>query len=138
MFEDHGLPRTGSSFCCLGVREPGGPGRSDVDVDDNGRVVLNQKGMSVFRSLNDLQSLPVRIVPPHLRHLVRAAAGPSGTRIFSIGQGEFTSGSIGDRLELIADSTRVHGSIVPSGAMDLPGFQTALAWSQDAWVIDEP
>jgi hypothetical protein len=44
--EDDGLPKAGSNSRELGVRIPPDP-FADVDVDGQGQVILNNKGMSV-------------------------------------------------------------------------------------------
>lgn len=81
MFEINGKPRIGDEFCELGVRPPGKmrpngqPAVSDVDVDAKGNVLLNNKGMSVFRSHGDLNVLPRRLVPIHLAARVRVLLG---------------------------------------------------------------
>lgn len=137
MFEDGGKPRVGKTRCSLGVRPPGTPARPDVDVDANGDVVFNKKGMSVFRSLADLPRLPSQLVPIHLADKVRGAAGPSETRIWAMGQGPFSSGPLTGTLDL-DESGGVHGTVCPSRAMPLATLQKELANTQDDWTIDEP
>lgn len=139
MLEDGGSPKIGPRFLYLGVREPGGPSpQPDVDLDETGCVKLNQKGMSVFRSLNDLRDLVPHLVPRHLKRHHRGAAARDGARIFSIGDGGYCSGTIANRLALVADSEDMHGSIVPDALMPLAEFQAALAATREMWAIDEP
>ena len=143
MFEESGKPRVGDTWCELGVRPPGRvradgrPAVADVDVDANGNVILNHKGMSVFRSLNDLPRLFSKLVPIHLADRIRGAAGPSGTRVWSMGQGAFTSGPLTGDLELYESGTE-HGTVCPARAMSLASLQGELAATQDGWTIDEP
>lgn len=143
MFEDGGKPRVGSSWSELGVRPPGTQSVPDIDLDAQGNVLLNKKGMSVFSSLADLKYLPARLVPMHLWQKVRGAGGapakghPSGMRIWSLGSGPFASGNLATGLALDAPGGR-HGTVCPAQAMPLAGFQTALADTQDSWKIDEP
>jgi hypothetical protein len=143
MFDHLGHPRVDTGFCELGVRPPGRtradgrPALSDVDVDAYGNVVLNDKGMSVFRSLSDLPRLPSRLVPLHLAGKVRGAAGPVGTRIWMMGSGSFSSGPLTSGLELF-ETGGVHGTVCPSMPMPLGTLQNVLAATQNAWTIDEP
>ena len=118
MYEQDGKPRAGQNFCELGVRPPGRilpDGRragADVDSDAVGNVVLNKKGMSVFRSLGDLAVLPSRLVPMHLAGKVRGAAGPTGGRIWTMGQGPFSACALSETLELF-ESGGWHGVVCP-------------------------
>ena len=143
MFEQEGKPRVGQAWCELGVRVPGRlksngqPALADVDLDANGNVVLNHKGMSVFRSLADLPALHSRLVPIHLASKVRGAAGPGGTRIWATGQGPFASGPLTNTLELFESGTE-HGTVGPSAPVPIADFQTELAKTLNSWVIEEP
>jgi hypothetical protein len=132
MFEQGGSPRVGSHSCELGVR----PG-TDVDVNANGDVRLNGKGMSVFRSLSDLRALPSHLVPKHLWRSVRGAAGLPGLRIWTMGQGVFISGPVTGNLQLHENGGR-HGNICPSSVVSIIAFQDELAATQSLWGIDEP
>lgn len=138
MFEDDGKPRVGIRWCCLGVRPPGGPGLQDVDIDKDGCVELNGKGMSVFRSLGDLVSLPARLVPETLQSVVPGAIGPLDARIWTLGEGDFSDGLISPGLRLHADPTRNHGVIAPAVRMTLDEFQTVLETTRDEWTVEEP
>ena len=143
MYELDGRPRIGDTWGRLGVRPPGRvkpdgtPALGDVDVDANGDVALNQKGMSVIRSLADVHTLMKRLVPIHLAHKVRGAAGPADARIWTMGQGRFASGSLTNCLELI-ESGGVHGSVCPSIPMSIGTLQQELANTHDFWTIEEP
>jgi hypothetical protein len=143
MYEHAGKPRVGDMWCELGVRPPGRfkangkPEIADVDVDANGDVVLNKKGMSVFRSLADLPRLYLKLVPIHLAGKIRGAAGLGEMRIWKMGQGAFASGPLTGKLEL-DESGGMHGSVCPANAMPIAALQTELANTQDAWTVDEP
>jgi hypothetical protein len=57
-----GLPLVGVQSKCLGVRVP--PNRfADIDLDPDGKVLLNRKGLSVSRNWRDL---PGHLIPEHL------------------------------------------------------------------------
>jgi hypothetical protein len=143
MFDDGGKPRIGIKWGELGVRPPGAS-FPDVDVEPNGTVTLNNKGMSVFRSLADLKSsVPARLVPLHLWEKIRGAAGapakghPAGTRIWSMGSASFAPGPLAPDLVLYAPGGS-HGTVCPDHVMLLADFQKALADTRDSWNIDEP
>lgn len=143
MYEQAGRPRVGDNFCELGVRPPGRtkpnglPAVADVDVHASGNVVLNNKGMSVFRSRADLTALHSRLVPIHLAGKVRGAAGPAGTRIWTMGEDTFASGPLTSSLTLHT-SGGTHGTVCPSNAMQISDLQRELKTTQNLWTIDEP
>ena len=143
MYELQSRPRIGDGWGELGVRPPGKirpDGKreaADVDVDVHGNVIANKKGMSVFRSLSDLSRLISRLVPVHLASKIRGAAGPAGTRIWSLGTGTFASGSVTENLDL-HETGDVHGSVCPSKPMHMVELQKELANTQVQWKIDEP
>jgi hypothetical protein len=56
---DDGLPTVGSNTNELGVRVPPNP-NGDIELDENGYVILNGNGMSVAENWRRLL--------PHLRH----------------------------------------------------------------------
>lgn len=109
----------------------------DVSVDANGDVRMNNKGMSVFRSLADLGRLPARLVPMRLAHRVRGATGPTGTYIWSMGVGPFAPGAVTPTLRLHATGGH-HGTVCPAHIMSLAALQSDLAATQSSWDIDEP
>ena len=143
MYGQGGKPRVGDAWCELGVRPPGRmwpsgkPVPADVDVDANGNVLLNKKGMSVFRSLADLPRLFSKLVPIHLAGKIRGAAGPIGTHIWTMGQGVFASGPLTSKLELRESGTQ-HGNVCPSQFMPIVALQNELAGTQGSWTIEEP
>src|SRR5262249_47220800 len=110
---------------------------ADVDIDPQGMVSCNKKGMSVFRSLADLPRLYRRLVPLRFAHKIRGATGSPAARIFSMGEGPFTSGPLTEKLEL-CESGGVHGSVCPSVALSLDALQNEIAGTRDSWKIDEP
>jgi hypothetical protein len=99
--------------------------------------IRNKKGMSVFRSLADMPRLFRKLVPIHLAHKVRGAAGVGGMRIWTMGQGQFASGPLTGQLEL-DESGGMHGNVCPNKAMPLATLQAELASTQGSWTIDEP
>ena len=131
MFDQGGRPLVGNAFCELGIRP------TDVDVDGRGNVALNGNGMSVFRSLADLPRLCSRLVPIHLARKVRGAAGPTGTRVWTMGAGPFVSAPLAGNLAL-REAGGLHGTICPTTAMTTAAFQSELAATQGSWAIDEP
>lgn len=118
----------------LGVRPPGTPAKPDIDLEANGDVTLNNKGMSVFRALGDI---PLILMPLHLSPKVRGAAGPKDAHVWSMGSGPFASGAINPILRLDAPGGS-HGNICPVHSISLAMFQQELANTRDAWDIDEP
>jgi hypothetical protein len=93
--------------------------------------------MSVFRSHADLAALPSRLVPIHLAGRIRGAAGPTGTRIWTMGRGPFASGMLTGAL-VLHEKGGWHGSVGPSVAMPIPTLESELAKTQDSWSIEEP
>ncbi|HZZ18664.1 MAG TPA: hypothetical protein VFE25_04810, partial [Opitutaceae bacterium] len=77
----------------LGVRGVPVNGVTDVDLDDQGNVVLNGKGMSVAPALGKL--LP-HLIPRRLRHKFPKAAGSPSLYCFTMGEGTFSNGPITD------------------------------------------
>jgi hypothetical protein len=116
----------------LGVRGPGNV-YADVDLDENGNVVLNGKGMSVAPGWRDFPPSPI---PKRLREKYPAARGSSKTFCFAMGTGPFTDGPVAEGLDLRKDTAN-HANVVPRQLVQLDQFQAALAASRDAWSIDE-
>jgi hypothetical protein len=144
MFDDAGKPKIGQKRCMLGVRPPPPVGtrilpgmpRPDVGIESNGDVILDRRGMSVFRSLADLCA-DLKLVPLHLASKIRGAAGPSGAHIWATGAGPFVSGAVAPALVLHAPGGP-HGNICPAHSMSLATFQQELANTPTSWHIDEP
>ena len=129
---DDGLPLFGQRSRELGVRVPPDP-NADIDVDSNGEIVMNGKGMSVA---DHWQSLPPHLIPKRLRDRARGAIGSNATSCYRLGEGPFSASPINDRLILAVDSDR-HGLICPSEAMTMESFQSALAGTRLQWEVDE-
>jgi hypothetical protein len=117
----------------LGVREVTVNGVTDVDLDSEGHVILNGKGMSVAPSW---RALPPHLVPKRLKDKFPRARGSVELRCFTMGDGPFQDGPIADDLDFKRDTPR-HGLIVPRTSVSLDQYQTDLANTRDLWVIDE-
>jgi hypothetical protein len=131
---DDGLPVVGSNARELGVRVPPNPA-ADVDLDDQGNVILNGKGMSVAENW---RLLPPHLVPKRLRPMLSGAAGSDQLSCYKHGDGPFQAGPINDRLILVwkAHDPR-SGNVVPSQLVQVPEFQDDLAATRSDWSIDE-
>jgi hypothetical protein len=112
----------------LGVR----PG-VDIEVDRQGNVLVNGKGMSVNP---DWRSAPLFRIPGRLRHEKQGARGPDTNACFRYGVGPFTRGNFADGLTLEPDAP-THGVIVPVASVPLPDYEAALAATRSAWEKDE-
>jgi hypothetical protein len=117
----------------LGVRTVPVNGITDVDLDDERRVVLNGKGMSVAPGWRDL---PFFLIPKRLVDKVPAARGSSTLYCFAMGDGGFQNGQISEDLALRLDSA-THGVVVPQSLVSVDRYQMALAATRDDWSVDE-
>src|SRR5437016_186230 len=108
-----GLPTVEPTSNGLGVR----PG-TDVDMDPQGNVIANGKGLSVSPSWRDM---PLLRIPKRLRDKVRGARGPNHRFCFRAGTGPFQPGAFGAGLDLVPDSPR-HGCIAPAQTIPLAQF----------------
>jgi hypothetical protein len=129
-----GLPSAGSASKELGVRVPPNP-NADIDLDENGNVILNGKGMSVAENW---RGLPPHLVPKRLKPIFPGAAGSDNVACFRLGQGQFSPGPLNARLTLVLKrhDTRA-GNIVPARSVREHEFQDDLAATRDEWTIDE-
>ncbi|HEY2154842.1 MAG TPA: hypothetical protein VGH33_04385 [Isosphaeraceae bacterium] len=127
---EDGKPVVEASAKGLGVRVTG---VRDVDLDDQGNVVLDGKGMSVAPELSKL--LP-HLIPRRLRHRFPKAAESPGLYCFTMGVGSFSNGPMTDDLELQVDSPS-HGVVAPRHLVPLDRYQADLASTRDAWTVDE-
>src|SRR5437764_15404687 len=93
----------------LGVRGTPVNGVTDVDLDGEGKVILNDKGMSVAPAWRDL---PYFLISKRLKIRFRDARGPSNLYCFTMGEGPFTDGSVADGLDLKVDAPK-HGVVAP-------------------------
>jgi hypothetical protein len=105
----------------------------DVELDAQGNVRLNGKGMSVAPSW---RVLPPFLIPKRLRDKCPEARGSSQLFCFSLGEGLFENGPIASGLNLYKDS-EIHGNIVPAQRVSAAQFQAALAMTRSSWQIDE-
>ena len=131
--DDEGKPVVDASGRGLGVRGIPVNNVVDVDLDEEGNVILNDKGMSVAPAWRDL---PPHLVPKGLRSKFPDARGSPHLRCFTMGEGPFQDGPVAEGLDLKRDTPK-HGLIVPRASVLLDQFQTDLASTRDHWVIDE-
>jgi hypothetical protein len=118
----------------LGVRGVPVNGKADVDLDWEGKVILNQRGMSVVPAWRDL---PTHLIPRRLKPRFPGAAGKKDDiYCFTIGEGPFSDGPLATGLDLVVDSPE-HGNVVPHASVTLDQFQADLANTRDRWIIDE-
>jgi hypothetical protein len=130
---DDGKPLVDATGRGLGVRGAPVNGVLDVDLDDEGKVVLNSKGMSVAPAWRDL---PFFLISRRLRAVYPAARGGSDLHCFRLGNGAFVDGPVSEELDLTCDGPK-HGVVVPRASVPLDDFQQALANTRDRWVVDE-
>jgi hypothetical protein len=128
---EDGFPIVARSTSGLGVRVPGmtPPAQKvDVDVDANGDVILNDKGMSVNPRWKDIlpNFLPMRC----------GGFAPNNRFCFKMGDGPFVKGAFATGLELIPDSPN-HGVVAPDQTMLLADYQAHIAATRLLWQIDE-
>jgi hypothetical protein len=133
MRRDDGKPTVDATGKGLGVRGIPVNGVIDVDLDEDGNVILNAKGMSVAPAWRDL---PYFLIPKRLKAIFPAARGSSELYCFTTGEGNFADGPIADGLDLKTDSPK-HGVVVPRASVPLDQFQSDLAKTRASWVIDE-
>ena len=129
-----GSPLVGSNSRELGVRVPPNP-NADVDLDQNGHVVQNGKGMSV---VDNWRHLLAHLVPKRLKHLFPGAAGSNALTCYKLGTGAFTASVINADLNLVVKpgSTQA-GNIVPAQSVHCDQFQADLAATRSQWTVDE-
>jgi hypothetical protein len=125
-----GLPHIERSASGLGVRLDN---NTDIDVDPDGTVLMDGKGMSVSPGWREL---PLFRIPERLRHIKRGARGSNSTFCFCSGTGPFVQGAFADGLTLEPDSP-THGTIAPSHAVPLADYEAALGATRPDWVEDE-
>jgi hypothetical protein len=131
--EDDGKPVVDATGKGLGVRGMPVNNITDVDLDSNGKVILNGKGMSVASTWRDLAP---HLVSKRLQDKLPKARGSVQLRCFTMGDGPFQHGPMADGLDFKRDTAR-HGLIVPNSSVTLDQFQDDLANTRDRWVIDE-
>jgi hypothetical protein len=117
----------------LGVRGQSVNGVVDVDLDQDGNVILNSKGMSVAPSW---RVLPHHRISRRLKAQFPAARGTTDIWCFRMGEGSFFECPVADGLDLKIDTPK-HGIVVPRSSVSLDQYQTDLANTRDYWTIDE-
>lgn len=117
----------------LGVRVAPVNGVADVDLDADGQVMLNGKGMSVAPSW---RSLPPFLRPRRLKELCPGSRGNDDLRCFVMGEGPFEDSIINDDLTLETDSP-THGVVAPRALVSAQDYQAHLAATRNAWTVDE-
>ena len=132
--DDDGLPRVGSNSSELGVRVPPNP-HADVDLDENGFVVLNEKGMSVVEHWS---RLPPWLIPTRLKPLAKDARGSDALSCYRIGDGPFEPKPLNDSLALaLKPHDPLAGVVAPLRTVPAEQYQKDLAATRDDWVSDE-
>ena len=119
------MPKIANGANCLGVRP------SDVDLDANGKVELNRKGMSVSPSL---KALPHFLTPKRLKGSYPKATGSNSLFCFFMGDGPFIETKVDEGLALVLDSPS-HGLVVPDRpeVATLTIFEANLAATRHSW-----
>jgi hypothetical protein len=131
---DQGLPVVGSNSKELGVRIPPNP-LSDIDLDENGNVIRNGKGMSVAENWRWM--LP-HLIPKRLKSVYPSAAGSNTLACFRFGQGPFALEQLNARLSVVLKEQNARaGNVVPIHLENIRQFQDELAATRSEWVIDE-
>ncbi len=113
--------------------EPNGVRRVDIDLDNQGNVLVNGKGMSVaphWRNIN------VNRIPKRLRSVKPGAGGSNNTFCFRFGDGPFVQGVFAQGLTLEPDSL-VHGNVAPVQVALLASYEGDLAATRPNWEEDE-
>lgn len=131
---DDGLPIVGTESKQLGVRVP--PNEyADIDLDADGNVVLNDRGMSVASHWRHLRP---HLIPKRLRDSENGAVGLNTMSVYRFGEGEFGNEKINEHLVLAMKSTSAkQGNVVPASLMQLDEFLGHIADTRDHWIVDE-
>lgn len=117
----------------LGVRIVPINGICDVDLDADGNIVLNGKGMSVAPQW---RALPFFLIPKRLRGKCEEARGSDQGHCFVMGSGPFENGLVATRLLLHCDRPN-HGNVIPQQLVSSLKFQADIASTRSDWIIDE-
>ncbi|WP_165227352.1 hypothetical protein [Aquisphaera insulae] len=131
---EDGLPIVGSNSKELEIRLP--PDRNaDVDLDDNGHVITNGKGMSVAEHWKYLLG---HLIPKRLVARIPGATGSNALTCYRLGSGAFVEGALNDDLVVIIKSHDIHAAnVAPSRSGHIEDFQAALAATRTQWRPDE-
>jgi hypothetical protein len=131
---EDGLPIVGSNSKELGVRVPPNP-NADVDLDGNGHVITNGKGMSVA---DHWRYMLGHLVPKRLVPICPGATGSNSLTCYKLGEGAFAGAPLDDELVLVLKSHDPHtGNVAPSQSVPIQQFQAALAATRTRWQPDE-
>lgn len=130
-------PEIGSGRNMLGVRSAPDANPDVVEVD--GQVPVATGGMSVSMCLC---AMPPLMVPRKLRDIIPGAKNPGddGRRVWRTGQGPFVSSPVNAMLDFRLDPDprkSGHGFVEPATPMALSDYQSALAATQEEWLVDE-
>lgn len=110
-------------------------GVREVKIDAEGKVVINDKGMSVFRHWEDI---PLTRKPERLGG---ASRGDQDAYCFRLGEGKWESGIILlGKLDLLAPNRPAfpnHGVVRPLIPRTLAEYRALLAETQNDWILDE-
>lgn len=104
-----------------------------MDVDDQGNVIVNGKGMSVSPSLRDIASWRI---PKRLRDKIPDARGSNNRFCFRTGTGPFQAGEFAPGLDLVPDKA-THGCVAPADYVSLGEYESNLAATRPDWQLDE-
>jgi hypothetical protein len=126
--DENGFPAVEQSASGLGVR----PG-VDLDLDDDGTVRMNEKGMSVSPAW---RVISIFRIPKRLRTIVHGARGSNNTFCFRAGDGPFQRGAFAPGLDLVPDFA-THGCLVPAELAALSQYEAHLAATRNHWQVDE-
>jgi hypothetical protein len=130
-----GLPVVGSNSSTeLGVRLPPNQ-RADIDLDPNGHVVQNGRGMSVVANWRHLLA---HQIPKRLKTLFPGAVGNNSLACYRMGEGDFADGVVTNDLHLVLKPGRPHaGNVVPDQSVHYSQLQSNLAATRNQWSVDE-
>ena len=118
------LPQVAGAADGLGVRVG-----TDIQVDQNGNVVVGIEGMSVNPNWRDA---PTFRIPRRLRKLKSGARGPNTNACFKHGSGTFTRGPVAPGLILEPDRPG-HGVTAPTAAVPLATYEADIAATRPDW-----
>ena len=117
-------PTIGQTATTLGIR----PG--EVDLDAQGIVILNDKGMSVNP---EWRVASIFLIP---KRLGTAGRGSNTSYCFRRGAAPFQQASCGAGLELLPDSP-THGVVRPAQPVLVAQYEADLHATRLEWEVDE-
>lgn len=126
----NGRPELGRAGNMLGVRV--GSGKNDDIPEEDSFVQPGAGGMSVSPSL---ETLPPHRIPRRLQSRFPEAIGSNQLHCWSMGEGDFISGSVAEHLVLRLDpkAPHRHGFIEPERKMPIADYESAIAATRDQW-----